>query len=100
VLACRVFRSKTTTIFKDFFVKTGYTVNYKENRKDKEHLTAWLLFLQNPEAKYMEALMKENPIIEKAHSKLKELSIEESLHLIAEARLKEQLDHNSDMDTH
>jgi predicted transposase/invertase (TIGR01784 family) len=63
----------------------------------REHLAAWLLFLQNPEANYMEVLMKENPIIEKAHSKLKELSADESLHLIAEARLKAQWDYNSGM---
>ena len=67
----------------------------------KDHrlkLESWLLFLKNPNASYIDALIKENPMIEKANSKLKELSEDESLRLISEARLKANWDYISGMD--
>jgi predicted transposase/invertase (TIGR01784 family) len=65
---------------------------------DKDPLAPWLLFLKNPQANYMEAIMRQNPMIEKANSKLKELSADKRIRALAQAREKAERDYLSDIE--
>lgn len=61
--------------------------NIKEKEQEEE-LVKWINFIENPESKKVEEYMKENKELKEAKEKLKVMSEDEKMQILAELRLK------------